>query len=374
ISLVGVMNRDNLRSSSRGPANQEFHHVIHDLTDIARRIVKRLNGLGIRGVVPTVGFPMDMDRLGELRIWDISHKTVAVEAGLGQMGIHRNVIHPRFGNFILLETIVIDADLESMGRPLDYNPCLQCNLCVSACPVGAVHKDGAFDFTACMTHNYREFFGGFQDWIETLADAKSASGYRAQVKDSETASMWQSLSFGANYKAAYCMAVCPAGEDVYGEYAPDRKAFIQTVVQPLRDKPEPVYVQAGTPAARAVRKQPNKQVRYVKNRLRPQSVAGFLRGLPLVFNPDAAADLDLTLAFRFTGDEERQAVVRISRQRLTVEPGAATGADLAVTVDAATWVGIVNEQASPVWAVLSGRLKLRGNPLHLLRFQRCLTV
>ena len=34
---------------------------------------------------------------------------VAVEAGLGRMGIHRNVIHPRFGNFVLLGTVVIDA-------------------------------------------------------------------------------------------------------------------------------------------------------------------------------------------------------------------------------------------------------------------------
>ncbi|WP_157261543.1 hypothetical protein [Paenibacillus sp. A3] len=38
--------------------------------------------------------------------WFISHKPIAVAAGLGQMGIHRNVIHPKFGNFILLGTIV----------------------------------------------------------------------------------------------------------------------------------------------------------------------------------------------------------------------------------------------------------------------------
>ena len=29
--------------------------------------------------------------------------------------------------------------------------------------------------------------------------------------------MWQSLSYGANYRAAYCLAVCPAGEDVIGD-------------------------------------------------------------------------------------------------------------------------------------------------------------
>jgi hypothetical protein len=38
------------------------------------------------------------------KIWVVSHKPLAVAAGLGHMGIHRNVIHPKFGNFILLGT------------------------------------------------------------------------------------------------------------------------------------------------------------------------------------------------------------------------------------------------------------------------------
>ena len=48
-----------------------------------------------------MGFPMEMDRFPG-KTWVVSHKPVAVAAGLGQMGIHRNVIHPKFGNFILL--------------------------------------------------------------------------------------------------------------------------------------------------------------------------------------------------------------------------------------------------------------------------------
>jgi hypothetical protein len=85
---------------------------------------------------------------------------------------------------------------------------------VSAGPVGAINADGSFNFSACYTHNYREFMGRFTDWVETIVDSRNARQYRAQVSDAETASMWQSLSFGANYKLAYCMAVCPAGDDV----------------------------------------------------------------------------------------------------------------------------------------------------------------
>jgi len=83
----------------------------------------------------------------------VAHKPVAVAAGLGVMGIHRNVIHPKFGNFILLGTILVAAPVSSYGEPLDYSPCLECKLCVEACPVGAIKKDGKFDFVACSVRS-----------------------------------------------------------------------------------------------------------------------------------------------------------------------------------------------------------------------------
>src|SRR5581483_6064597 len=100
ISLVGRMNRENIRSPARSIANMEFHHTNHALEDVTRRIVANLEQRGIRAVYATVGFPMEQDRPD--KIWVVSHKPIAVAAGMGRMGIHRNVIHPRFGNFILL--------------------------------------------------------------------------------------------------------------------------------------------------------------------------------------------------------------------------------------------------------------------------------
>jgi hypothetical protein len=48
--------------------------------------------------------------------------------------------------------------------------------------------------------------------------------------------MWQSLSFKPNYKAAYCLAVCPAGEDVITPYLDDRKSFMELVLKPLQER------------------------------------------------------------------------------------------------------------------------------------------
>src|SRR5207253_1364578 len=170
-------------------ANLEFHHTGDHVNEVARQVVAALERQGVRALNPAMGFPMEMDRFPGGKIWVVSHKPIAVAAGLGHMGIHRNVIHPRFGNFILLGTILVGAELSAYSQELDYNPCLECKLCVAACPVGAIGADGAFNFSACYTHNYREFMGGFSDWVETVAGSRNGLDYRRRVKDSETVSI-----------------------------------------------------------------------------------------------------------------------------------------------------------------------------------------
>ena len=245
LSIVVRMAREPVRGAPRSVANLEFHRAGQKVNEVCAVIVAKLETRGVRAVNPSMGFPMEMYQTPGSAIWVVSHKPVAVEAGLGPMGIHRNLIHPRFGNFVLLGTVLIDRETSNYDHPIDYNPCLECKLCVAACPVGAIGQDGSFNFSSCFTHNYREFLGGFSDWVEQIADARDAIDYRRRVSDPETASMWQSLSHGANYKSAYCMAVCPAGEEVIGPYLHDKQRHFQEVVRPLQERAEPVYVVPG---------------------------------------------------------------------------------------------------------------------------------
>jgi ferredoxin len=97
------------------------------------------------------------------KTWDVSHKTIAVAAGLGVMGLNRLVLSPRLGSTIILNSILINAPLDRYDQRLDHNPCLNCRLCAAVCPTGAVKKDGAFDFLACATHSYRDLSGAI-DW------------------------------------------------------------------------------------------------------------------------------------------------------------------------------------------------------------------
>jgi NAD-dependent dihydropyrimidine dehydrogenase PreA subunit len=372
ISFVLRMNRENIRTPARSVANLEFHHTNDETNEVARRIVEALGERGVRAMNGgAAGFPMEMDRFPG-RIWVVSHKPVAVAAGLGRMGIHRNVIHPKFGNFVLLGTVVVDAEVDRYSQPLDYNPCLECKLCVAACPTGAIAPDGRFDFSACYTHNYREFMGGFADWVEQIADSGSAGDYRRRVADPETSSMWQSLSFGANYKAAYCMSVCPAGEDVIGPWLADRKQFVADVVRPLQHKEETVYVVAGSDAEAYVGKRfPHKRLKRVGNGIRPQSIAGFVVGMPLAFQREASDGLDAIYHFTFTGAEQRDVTVVIRDRTLQVSDGHVGRADLRITADSRTWLRMLAGDIHPLRAILRRRIRLHGSPRLLRAFARC---
>jgi ferredoxin len=372
ISFVVRMNRDNVRSPARSVANAEFHHTGDEASEIARRITRELERAGIRALNPPMGFPMEADRWGTERMWVVAHKPVAVAAGLGRMGIHRNVIHPRFGNFILLGTILVAADVGEYSQELDFNPCLTCKLCVAACPVGAIGADGAFNFSACYTHNYREFMGGFIDWVETVAESGSRAKYRQRINDAETVSMWQSLAFGPNYKAAYCMAVCPAGEDVIGPYLASRKEFADEVMRPLQAKTETIYVVPGSDAEAHVRKRyPHKTVRLVHGSLRPRSIAAFLQGLKVAFQRQAAGNLNATYHFTFTGTEEREASVTITSGKIAIQDGLVGQPSIHITADTVTWLGFLAKETTLLWALLTRRIRLRGNPKWLLAFSRC---
>ncbi len=372
IALVVRMNRENIRTPLRSIANLEFHHTNDFVNEVARSIVARLEADGLRAANGAAGFPMEADRWSD-KIWVISHKPVAVAAGLGRIGIHRNVIHPKFGNFILLGTIVTEAEVSVYDGPIDYNPCVSCKLCVAACPTGAISPDGRFDFSACYTHNYREFMSGFGDWVETIAEAGSARAYRRAVSDSETVSMWQSLSFGANYKAAYCVAVCPAGEDVIGPFLTDRAGFRDAIVQPLRDKAETIYVVANSdPETYVAQHFPHKKIKRVHNGLgKPASIQAFLRGLPLIFQAGKSAGLAATYHFTFTGCDDTRATITIREQRLEIVTGHVGKPDLRVSADSETWLRFLRKETNIVFALLRRRIRLEGSPRLLLAFGRC---
>lgn len=373
VSVIKALNRESVQSQSVNIANEEFHRACDELSDICRKILRRLNSLGIRGIYTTYAFPSDLNRWPG-KIWDISHKLIAIEAGLGHMGLNRLIIHPVYGNFLVLTTMLIDAEIDSYGQPLKNNPCIKCDLCIPVCPVGAISKDDKFDFMACFTHSYREALSGFQDWVEQMVSARTVGSYRSSFRDSETISIWQTLTFGYGYKCSYCMAVCPAGNNVKGKYIKQKDEYIKKTVTPLINKKEPVYVLAGSHAETVVKRNQNKEARYVRSPIRPTSVPNFLLGVRLAFNPEKAKGVRMAIRFVFTGKEEVTATVIIDGGKVDILEGIFGKTDLIVYADSESWIRFLNKEISLFRAILSRKLRIRGNPLLLKKFQDCLLI
>ena len=371
LAIVCRMNREPIRNPARSVANLEFHTTGDDVDEVCRAVVRSLEQQGVPAINPPMGFTMETESWPE-KIWIVSHKPVAVAAGLGMMGIHRNVIHPKFGNFILLGTVLIGAEATVYDHPLDYNPCLSCKLCVAACPVGAISADGNFDLASCYTHNYQEFMGGFGDWVESVADAKNGMDLRKKFTRQETVSTWQSLAFGPNYKAAYCLSVCPAGEDVIGPFMADRKEFLNEIVKPLQEKEETIYVVPKSDAEDHVKKRfPHKRVKQARGSLLPRTIAGFLSGMPHTFQRGQAEGLDAVYHFTFTGKEPKTATVIIQAKSIRVVDGHQGTANLHLTADSESWLGFLAKERSLLWAFLRRKIRIKGSPRLLIAFGKC---
>lgn len=372
VSFVGRMNRENLRSPARSVASLELHQVEERLNLTAQKFVASLERMGICAANPAVGFPMEIDNWGSGKIYVISHKLVAVEAGLGKMGLHRSVIHPVFGSFVLLNTVIIGTEVDKYDAPLDYNPCIECKLCAAACPTGAISADGFFNPVNCLTHTYRELIGGFSDWVENVAASKSASDYRAKVSDAETVSMWQSLAYGPCYKSVYCMAVCPAGDEVISQFANDKKAFVAEVVKPLQQRDETVYVLPGSDAeSHVARVFPNKKIRLVGNGVRPKTVANFVSSMSFAFQRNQSEGLNATYHFTFSGDEECEVTVVIKEKSLSVEMGHNGKPDISIHANARSWLRVLHKETSMIKEILLRRICVKG-PIGLLKaFGKC---
>jgi epoxyqueuosine reductase QueG len=91
----------------------------------------------------------------------ISHRYLAVRAGIGHFGLSGNVIR-KDGAAIILGSMVTDAQLTpTKPLPAEENYCDECRLCFSACASGLMHEDekttitmGGVEFSYARRVNY----------------------------------------------------------------------------------------------------------------------------------------------------------------------------------------------------------------------------
>lgn len=234
-----------------------------------------------------------------------------------------------------------------------------------------MRTDDHFDFFACLQHNYREFLFGFEDWVDTIAEAGSAEAYRSKFSGEETRSMWQSLSFGPKYKSAYCQAVCPAGDDVIGPYIADKAAWRRDIAVPLMRKEETVYVTSGTRAEHVALRNPAKRVRYVDYRPSLSSPQNFALGLKHRFDRTRATDITVAVRFVFPDQSACTATINDNKLRLDHEP-ATESLDAVVELVGTSYIRVLHPDQNPVDAEAEC-FRLIGDPAALGAVLMCLS-
>ena len=133
------------------------------LDDLAVRTTNLLQMSGARAVPIPASQTLDSEKWTSY----ISHKAVALAAGIGWQGKSLLVVSPEFGPRMRLTTVLTDADL-APDAPIK-NRCGNCQQCQDHCPAGAIigantdshyaSRSEAVDLEKCVNH-LEDVFGG----------------------------------------------------------------------------------------------------------------------------------------------------------------------------------------------------------------------
>ena len=211
ISIGVALNRAAVCSGNIRLNRYDSMCVYERLNHISLETIRLLTREGARAVSVSPYLPVDMSSESKGMKGEVNHKTVAAIAGLGSIGLNRLLVNAEFGPFVRLGTVITDATL-SADQPLDENPCDQCELCRTACPVEAIQEDGTLDYRACVSN---ALIGGLPGVIAIArkfigADEKEIKG---AIYSSDFWDTWQSAVSGIFYSCSECMASCPIGSD-----------------------------------------------------------------------------------------------------------------------------------------------------------------
>jgi len=130
------------------PTPLYFHHyrqLNFFLDRAAFLLASEIQGAGFRALPIPASQVLDMEK----QTAHLSHKKIAVLAGLGHIGRHNLLVHPAFGARLRLVTVLTDMPLEADGpSPAD---CGSCRACLAVCPAGAIkERPEDFDHQGCF--------------------------------------------------------------------------------------------------------------------------------------------------------------------------------------------------------------------------------
>jgi epoxyqueuosine reductase len=116
---------------------EDYHNVLRRML---RRLRTRLKSLQpkLRGRICVDTAPF-MDKY-----W-------AQKAGLGWQGKHSNLVSRKFGNWLLIGSLIINIGIDKYDKP-HSNHCGKCTACIDACPTKAIIAPYQLNATRCISY------------------------------------------------------------------------------------------------------------------------------------------------------------------------------------------------------------------------------
>lgn len=204
-------------SRERDPRNRNVHYagemVLSSMEELTYELVRFLEDHHH----PSVMTPSAYSRSHQVEVAEkaLSLPHLAVEAGLGTLGLNLQLLTPEYGPRVILGAVVTTAELEP-DPMLDAPLCLgeECGRCLLACPGDAI---GAWqlDLERCRPHSSPYGYHFLEQHVARVLDEPDADARFAVMKSPETLMIWQSMLRGVGVYSGCtrCYDVCPVGTD-----------------------------------------------------------------------------------------------------------------------------------------------------------------
>jgi epoxyqueuosine reductase len=151
--ILDLLKEPERAAISRYALGRDYHKLLRRrLQRLAERIEAAIGRFGYRVFVDSA---------------PVLERALAREAGLGWIGKHSNLIHPRAGSWFFLGEIYTDLPLpieaESIG-----DHCGTCTRCLEACPTGAIVAPYRVDARLCISYLTIELKGSIPEPLRPL--------------------------------------------------------------------------------------------------------------------------------------------------------------------------------------------------------------